>query len=285
MPSVSTSRRHAKKQASIVVTVMLIMVISSFLVLLTMRYFLGMLNSFTALTNYYKAYYMARGGMDVLKTQHAYRGRWYETQFSGWGSDFDCGVNCDVGGSITSRFPRIDASHRPDSAICDPTVGLSLSGGQSMIFALFADPYVGAINFQQIDSGDYAGFPAGQPLSSIDLNVYTADPSQTWRVYYYDAQVVPFGQTELLTTFPTVFNAFAWGYKATTPALGTKLSANGKFMIISNPGQTPFSLCLSAPNKNIIGPTSIIRVDGRMQDTYVSLEAVKTNRFPSILLQ
>ncbi len=74
MLSVSTTRRHTRKQASIVVTVMLIMVISSFLVLLTMRYFLSMLHGFTSLTNYDKAYYMARGGMDVLKTQHAYRG-------------------------------------------------------------------------------------------------------------------------------------------------------------------------------------------------------------------
>jgi hypothetical protein len=62
--------------------VLMIMVVSSFLVLLTMRYFLSMLREYGSLTDYTKAYYLARGGMDVLKTQHAYRGRGYETAFA-----------------------------------------------------------------------------------------------------------------------------------------------------------------------------------------------------------
>ena len=72
-----------KKNASIIITVLILMVVSSFLVLLTMRYLLSMIAGFTSLTNYYKTYYIARGGMDVMLTQHAYRGRGYETTFSG----------------------------------------------------------------------------------------------------------------------------------------------------------------------------------------------------------
>ncbi len=70
----SMSSLRNQKKGSIVVTVLILMVVSSFLVLLTMRYVLSMLSGFTSLTHYYKAYYLARGGMDVLLTQHSYRG-------------------------------------------------------------------------------------------------------------------------------------------------------------------------------------------------------------------
>lgn len=62
-----------RKKASIVITVLILMVVSSFLVLVTMRYLLSMVAGFTSLTNYYKTYYLARGSMDMLLTQHDYR--------------------------------------------------------------------------------------------------------------------------------------------------------------------------------------------------------------------
>ncbi|MEI7478347.1 MAG: hypothetical protein WCJ81_07920 [bacterium] len=63
-----------RKKGNIVVVVLILMMVSSFIVLLTMRYVLGMFRGYGALTNYYKSYYMARGGMDLLLTQQSYRG-------------------------------------------------------------------------------------------------------------------------------------------------------------------------------------------------------------------
>jgi hypothetical protein len=107
---------------------------------------------------------------------------------------------------IVSRFPRIDASTRPDSALCDMTTALPLASGQSVIFALFADQHSPALDFQLIGSGvgdGYAGFVGGgQLLSNLDLTVYSSGTSAaalTGEVYIYDATQGDFGQTELLT--------------------------------------------------------------------------------------
>ncbi|MEI7478349.1 MAG: hypothetical protein WCJ81_07930 [bacterium] len=60
----------------------------------------------------------------------------------------------------------------------------------------------------------------------------------------------------------------------------------GMFILVTNPfGGQSFHFCFSSPDRNMIGLNSIIRSDAQIGDAYVSLETVKTNRFPSILLQ
>ena len=275
-----------KKQWSILVMVLMIMVVSSFLVLLTMRYFLSMLREYGSLTDYTKAYYLARGGMDVLKTQHAYRGRWYETVFAAgdiwWFWDFQCGTRCGIDWSITARFPRIDASPHPTSTTCDASTALNLSGGQSMMFALFADAHGGGVDMDVLSTGDYAGFSLPDWLNSIDLTIYGTQA--TWMIYLYDSTIGDFWQTQEFLAIPTILPN--WGNLVRTNLLQWQTSTRGKFIIFSNPsGAAPYRFCLSSPNKNIIGQRSIIQADGRVDDIYVSLETIKTNRFPSILLQ
>ncbi len=128
-------------------------------------------------------------------------------------------------------------------------------------------------------------------MSSLDLVVYSSSSTTSGEVYYYDALQGVFGVTELLTGgigFPISFMAAGGSYIGTQQSfLGARQSAAGKYVIIKNTSASPYSLCISTSQNqyNIIGPISIIRADGRMQDTFVSLETVKANRFPSILLQ
>jgi hypothetical protein len=272
-----------RRNASIVITVLILMVVSSFLVLLTMRYLLSMISGFTSLTNYYKTYYIARGSMDVMLTQHAYRGRWYQTQFSGWVQDFACSsMGCNVQGSIQSRFDRTDMSNSPQWIQCDPNQALLISGWQSMIFALFADAYQWPYTFQPVSTGtDYQAFTPG--IADIEMTLY--DNPTTGQLYLYDAREWDFGYTTGIQSIPGDFwSPIGWVY--TQHVFTTQQSKPWRFLIVSNPEwASAFRFCFSSPSHNMVGLTSIIHVDASFADAAVSLETIKMNRFPSILLQ
>lgn len=282
-----TSLRGQKK-GSIIVTVLILMVVSSFLVLLTMRYVLSMLSWFTSLTNYYKAYYLARGGMDVLLTQHSYRWWWYETTLASNAETFQCAWKCWIEASIASRFPRIDTSNAPVDNLCSPNNAILLQPGQSAVHALFSDEYQLPDYFVPLQPLiDYQNFPS---IKNIDMYVYW-DP-QVWRLYWYDSRDGEFGKTyqfDDVSTFGYIPNTPQ--YKSKTNILTLVPNRVGLFLIVHNPSldvnvrAKPFSYCFSSPEKNIIWQTNIIRSRAFVHNADVTLETVKTNRFPSILVQ
>lgn len=282
------SSLRKQRKASIVITVLILMVVSSFLVLLTMRYVLSMLSWFTSLTNYYKSYYIARGGMDVLLTQHSYRGWWYETALASSWNTFQCGSSCSMHGDITSRFERVDSSSHPSDATCSKDTALTILPGQSAIYALFSDDYQLSSYFVPLQALiDYKSFAS---LKDIDMYVYD-NPSE-WNLYWYDSRDGVFWKTYLFDTISTF---------ATIPDTNSDKVKHNLFAVVPNtvwlflivnnpntnddPAAKPFRYCFSAKNKNIIWQTSIIRSSASVYDTDVTLETVKTNRFPSILVQ
>ena len=257
------------------------MVVSSFLVILTMRYVLSMLQWFNALTGYYKAYYLARWGMDILLTQHAYRGWWYETAFAMSGEWLKCqSVGCGMDWHIDARFQRIDASNNPADTVCNPDTALQIQWWQSMIFPLFADAYQLSTYFVPLNPLiHYQNFPS---LQHVDMYVY--DNPTTWSLYWYDSRDGDFGTTHLFMWVP-IWSAIN-GVQIKYNLLSIVPNQVGIFLIVNNPvGQWAFRFCFAAPDRNIIGQTSIIRTNASVQDTNVTLETIKTNRFPSILVQ
>jgi hypothetical protein len=247
-----------------------------------------MLSWFVSLNNYYKAYYLARGWMDVLLTQHAYRGWWYETQIASTWQWFSCEGSCTIAWTIASRFPRIDASNNPITSTCSPDTALSLQPWQSAVYALFSDEYKLPLFFKSLESlVDYQIFPS---LKNIDMYVY-GNP-QVGDLYWYDsrANVSIWWVTTKFDAFPlSVPNAN--GEQIKTNILQSVPSTPGVFLIVRNPSvndnpqATPFTYCFSSPNKNIIWQTNIISVTASVADAFVTMETVKTNRFPSILIQ
>lgn len=279
---------HSRKKWSIVVTVMLLMVVSSFIMILTMRYVLSMLSWFVSLNNYYKAYYLARGSMDVLLTQHSYRGWWYETQIASNGEWFLCAWQCTVAGGIVSRFPRVDASNNPKNSTCSVDTAISINPGQSAIYALFADEYQLSELFVPLQLLiDYQSFPS---LKNIDMHVY--DNPKAGNLYWYDSRANAniWWVTTKFDTIPLSVPNIYWE-QIKTNILYNVPNAPWVFLIVHNPSlndnpqATPFRYCFSTPNKNMIWQTNIINVSASVADAYVTMETVKTNRFPSILIQ
>lgn len=279
-----------KKRASIVITVLILMVVSSFLVLITMRYFFSMMHGYTSLNNYYKAYYLARGWMDVLVTQHAYRGWGYETQFSWAESDFWCrSFGCTLKWSIAARFPRIDASNVPDTNQCSRSTAISLPAGQSMIFPLFYDAYQSSQYFSPINTAWY--YDTFWSLQNIDLYVY--DQPSTGTIYLYDSWKEPFGETTVIDTMSinmTFIDSQWQPYQKKQNIGATIQNRKWLFIILQNPETgSGFHFCFASSiawiNLSMIGQTTTLRADAQVQDEYVTLETIKTNRFPSILLQ
>lgn len=282
------SSLRQKRKGSIVVTVLILMVVSSFLVLLTMRYVVSMLSWFVSLTNYYKAYYLARWWMDVLLTQHSYRGWWYETDMSSSGTVFQCGWNCGVYGEIRSRFSRIDSSKEPINTLCSVDNALSLQPWQSAIYALFFDSYVDSQYFSPLQPlSDYQNFPT---MKDVDMYVY--DNPTEWTLYRYDSRDWVFGKTypfEYIKNFWIV----AWSQwdKRKSNILATVPMNAWTFLVVHNPSinensaAKPFRYCFATPQKNVIWQTNIIRSRAFVHNADVILETIKTNRFPSILLQ
>jgi hypothetical protein len=134
---------------------------------------------------------------------------------------------------------------------------------------------------------DYQSFPA---LKNIDMYVY--DMPTTWTLYWYDSRDWVFGKThpfEYISSFGnlpwTAWDKVKYNILAAIP------NHVWIFLIVNNPNSTdtpeakPFRYCFSAPNKNIIWQTNIIRARAFVQDADVTLETIKTNRFPSILVQ
>lgn len=286
--NMSSLRQTLKRKGSIVITVLILMVVSSFLVLLTMRYVLSMLSGFVSLTNYYKAYYLARGWMDVLLTQHSYRWWWYETDMSSSGTSFQCGWSCGVQWSIRSRFPRIDSSKDPIDTTCSAANALSLQPWQSAIYALFSDEYLLPWYFVPLQPLiDYQNFPT---IKNIDMYVY--DNPTVGTLYRYDSRDWVFGKTypfEYVNTFWAVPGT-PWD-KRKSNILAVVPNYAWIFLIVNNPSLNdnpaakPFRYCFSTPQKNMIWQTNIIRSRAFVQNADVTLETIKTNRFPSILVQ
>lgn len=286
-------KKHLK--ASIIVVVLIIMMVSSFLVLVTMRYFVHMLSGFSTLTNYYKAYYMARWSMDVLLTQQSHRGWGYQVKDKNFSWALQC-LNCDLTWNIIARFPRIDTSIQPTDGTCNANSAIVVSGWQSVIFPLFADAYSGSFTFQK----DEKSFTELAGLAWVIMKVYSDNWTPSGKIYLYNAGEWPFGMIkEWPHSLSKILTASVWANWAmqeyNANSLFYKTIGKNDFLIVSNPqeqsGQSsPFRVCFtmgdwSDKNVPMIWLNTILRADARVADSYVTLETIKTNRFPSFLVQ
>lgn len=286
-----------KKQlkGSIIVVVLIIMMVSSFLVLVTMRYFVHMLSGFSTLTNYYKAYYMARWSMDVLLTQQSHRGWGYQVTNKNFSWSLQCS-NCAVTWNIIARFLRIDTSIQPTDGTCDANSAIVVSGWQSVIFPLFADMGSGPFTFQKNDDS----FAELAGLAWVIMKVYSNDWAPSGKIYLYDANDWPFGMIkEWPHSLSKILTASVWANWAMQEyyanSLFNKTIGKNDFLIVSNPQDQwdqskPFRVCFTMGVwSNEIVPmiwlNTILRADARVADSYVTLETIKTNRFPSFLVQ
>lgn len=306
---------------SVILIVMIIMIISSFLVLLTIRYFQHTLNTFASLTNYYKAYYLARWSMDILLTEQSYRGRGYQIQTDWLNKVLQC-ENCGVTWSVISRFPRIDMSVQPTDNQCSFESSIMLSGGQSAIFPLFADEWSDTFTFSQQATKYIALW---QTLNDIMLYIYPENKDTFfWKIFLYDASTIvsPFWTREKVGSFWRVswsenfWQIAVWtipiwlsevfesqftthrAFATTSPLFQWTPNKSSYYIIITNPKTvegaqtpaTPFSICFSQKNHPegivpMIWLNTILRADAHVVDSYVTLETIKTNRFPSFLVQ
>ena len=288
-------KKHLK--ASIIVVVLIIMMVSSFLVLVTMRYFVHMLSGFSTLTNYYKAYYMARWSMDVLLTQQSHRGWGYQVINKNFSWSLQCS-NCDLTWNIIARFPRIDTSIQPTDGTCNANSAIVVSGWQSVIFPLFADAYSGSFTFQK----DEKSFTELAGLAWVIMKVYSDNWTPSGKIYLYNAGEWPFGMIkEGPHSLNNELKATAWTnwqmkeYYRPNDLFQIKSILPNYFLIVSNPQETdntsnPFRVCFTMGDwdKKIVPMVwlnTILRADARVADSYVTLETIKTNRFPSFLVQ
>jgi len=87
-----------KKQGNISILVLFILIASSLMWVLTMNFVNQMLRSSDAMVSYYKSYYLAQGGLELMLTEAKNRGIWFETIIETGSSlfkdNFEC-ENCD----------------------------------------------------------------------------------------------------------------------------------------------------------------------------------------------
>lgn len=314
----TTQPTYKKNKASILIIVVMVMIISTFLVLVTMRYFAHMLGSFQVLTNYYKSYYLARGSMDVLLTQQSYRGWWYELASQEMSTGFSC-IDCGVTGSIQSRFPRVDASTSPQTSQCSKDTAIILSWWQTAVFAMFGDNGGdGESAFKSPNPNNYQ--PLQQTTKNLNLQIYPQDPNSFFgKIYVYDWEITestPFGNIVTSWGFSKAYNPGIsmeniieniqdrWSYILSNFYQGKPIK-NTYYIIVANPQAgdvadgnnpppaVPFGICFTSSTSNqwsqedvwLVWLTAILRADAHVADSYVTLETIKTNRFPSFLVQ
>lgn len=140
------------------------MTASGLLALLTLQFVKHFLTSSSTLDHYYKAYYMARGGMEAMLTQSNLRGYGFEYDLSQtpsviasyYGNCKQTGL-CQLQGRTIAKGQSINNSVQSlTSRTCSSDVMISLSPGQSSAYPLFYDRGVApGVSFTPVTSANY----------------------------------------------------------------------------------------------------------------------------------
>lgn len=139
------------------------MVASGLLALLTLQFVKHFLSSSTILDNYYKAYYMARGGLETLLTEANVRGYGYQQDLSKSSIETNYYANC-AGKSLCQLQGRIishgagisDSPASLSSSSCESADMIVLTPGESSAYPLFYDRGNGDnISFAPVQTSDY----------------------------------------------------------------------------------------------------------------------------------
>jgi|GEM_PF-5233705 len=256
------------------------MVASGLLALLTLQFVKHFLTSSSILDNYYKAYYMARGGLETLLTEGNVRGYGFQHDLSQTTIQAnyyqDCASKglCKLQGRIVSQGQSINNSVSSlSNQVCNPADMIRLTPGSSSAFPLFYDRGDGAnISFAPVQHGDY------DKLGSFGFDVTMSGGSL--EAYLYDAGQGPFGQitANQVITAPSVSNLF-----------GQQLLLPSHRLILSNPvtAHSAVSYCLKSDDaaQLLVGNFTNISSQATYNDKTVGVTAIKKFVFPSAFIQ
>ncbi len=265
---------------NITIVVLLLMVASGLLALLTLQFVKHFLTSSNVLANYYKSYYMARGGLEAMLTEANLRG--YGFQYDLWQTDIEknyydnCKESalCDMQGNVVAQGVAIYDS--PDSLIsqaCEPTEMISLQPGASSAYPLFYDRWSSAnLSFAPVQSEDYAKLDLG--WFDITLSGWSLE------AYLYDAGEGSFGR---ITASETV-------HLPGQDALFAQQSlVHTHWLIVTNPqnNTTAVSYCLNSDDAahKLVGNYTRITAQATYSDKTVGVTALKKFVFPSAFIQ
>lgn len=140
------------------------MVASGLLALLTLQFVKHFISTSTALDNYYKAYYMARGGMEAMLTQANLRGYGFEynladtpTLARNYYAGCAASGLCQLHGRTIAKGESINNTIQSLSdRVCSPDAMITLQPGQNTAYPLFYDRGEGrALSFVSADDADY----------------------------------------------------------------------------------------------------------------------------------
>jgi len=138
------------------------MISSGLLALLTLQFVKHFLTTSATLDHYYKAYYMARGGVEAMLTEENLRG--YGFQYSITDSSplmanyTTCNRPglCHLQGNIVSQGESINNTLQSlTSRACAPEAMIVLQPGQSSAYPLFYDRGEARLSFTPVSTSDY----------------------------------------------------------------------------------------------------------------------------------
>lgn len=255
------------------------MISSGLLALLTLQFVKHFLTSSATLDHYYKAYYMARGGMEAMLTEDNLRGYGFEHTLPDNSSLMMNYTNCaqaglcHLQGRIVSQGESINNTVQSlSSRSCAPEAMIILQPGQSSAYPLFYDRGEARLSFTPVSSSDY------QRNAHIGYDVTLSGGKI--EAFLYDAGIGSFGQItatqELLPT--TVSHLFA-----------TQSLTYTHRLILSNPVNAPaaVSYCLQSDEtaQKLVGNFTTISSQATYDDKTVGVTAIKKFVFPSAFIQ
>lgn len=256
------------------------MIASGLLALLTLQFVKHFLSSTAVLDHYYKAYYMARGGMEAMLTQANLRGYGFEYNLadSPVAANYYSGCSasglCQLQGRTIARGESINNTVQSLSdRACSSEAMITLQPGQTSAYPLFYDRGEGsALSFDPVENADY---------ERNAHNGYQVTVSGgTLEAFLYDAGLGSFGQITATDHIapPTIAHLFS-----------TQSITYTHRLILSNPVDHPVavSYCLQSDEtaQKLVGNFTTIRSQATYEDTTVGLTAIKKFVFPSAFIQ
>ncbi len=256
------------------------MIASGLLALLTLQFVKHFLSSSAVLDHYYKAYYMARGGMEAMLTQANLRGYGFEYNLAGSpvAANYYSGCSahgiCQLQGRTIAKGESINATvHSLSDRTCSPEAMILLQPGQTSAYPLFYDRGEGpTLSFDPVEDTDYEKNAHNGYQVTVSGGKLAA--------FLYDAGIGSFGQitaTDYIVP-PSSSHLFS-----------TQSITYTHRLILSNPVDNPVavSYCLQSDEtaQKLVGNFTTISSQATYEDTTVGLTAMKKFVFPSAFIQ
>jgi hypothetical protein len=262
-----TSTKKLNIKANILIMVLFVLIVTALFWLILSQQARSMLSTVSNISNYYKTYYLAYGGVQVWFAHQSSHGYWYEDVLSlkNWEEE-----TTNIAINIQSRQTMI---HQDTiSNICTDQTMYSIRPGDAYIVPLFFDEakWFNTQSYSSISSSELRSEYAPKLISKGVAN-------DTIVIRIVDEQLQNYNAQRMHTlkwqeeTIPLSFIE----YTANNPE-------NKAYLIIANPNANSISICIQS-NKPLVNSYIQISSTASYHDTQVTLFGKKQFQVPGFL--